>query len=188
MVKSILALNGVVPLVVGIAIFILLWVFIFEAFKKAPFFEGNTLKVILTTCVSLLSVIAMFRPLGTGEKSYNVSERVGSGGSILDAIYFVYAVFGYLFVFMAILLLVNKLLGKSKPNKSLINADRKMKATFQLDANKSSGIAKKNHEKIQGRKTVCNNNQSPKPVDRDFEDRVHQSDIRKETKSNRIKR
>jgi len=145
--KLLLALNEIMPLTIGIAIFILLWVFIFEAFKKAPFFESNTLKVILTTCMSLLSVIAMFHPLGTGEKSYNVSEKVGSGSSILEAIYFVYAVFGYLIVFMVILYLVNKILGKSKPNEPSINADRKMKATFQLDVNKSNGIAKKNTKK-----------------------------------------
>ena len=180
-------LNGLVPLVMGIAIFILLWVVIFEAFKKISFFEGNTMKAILTTCVSLLSVTAMFQPLGAGEKTYNVSERISNGGSILDAIRFVYAVFGYTVVFIAILFLFSKLMGKVKPNKSLSNAYRKAKTTLQLNPDKSNRTAKKNLEKVQGRKMARDNTRNTKPIDRLRREHMFQNDIRKETKSNRTK-
>jgi Mn2+/Fe2+ NRAMP family transporter len=185
--KLLFNLNGLVPLVVGIVIFILLWVVVFEAFKRTPFIESKTMKAILTTCVSLLSVTAMFQPLGSGEKTYNISERIGNGGGILDAIRFVYAVFGYTVVFIAILFLVSKLMGKVKSNKSLSNAYRKAKTTLQLDPDKSNRTDKKNLEKVQGRKMTRDNTRNTKPIDRLRREHMFQSDIRKETKSNRIK-
>ena len=92
--KSILSNNEFVPLTVGIIIFILLWVVIFEALKKAPFFKSQAVNAIMATCVTLLSVISIFRCLGTGDKARNITEKTSGYGAFLDFILVGYGALG----------------------------------------------------------------------------------------------
>lgn len=185
--KSILANNEFVPLAVGIIIFILIWVVIFKTLKDIPFFKGETACAIMATCMSLLSIISMFRVLGVGDGMYNFSEKIGDDSHNLDFILFPYAMLGITIVLILLILLANKLLGKSKPKKFSSEAKRRMESAFPLDLDRGDRSAIENLEKTFQERKMVFNNQSPKPVDREVEDRVHQSDIRKVTKSNRIR-
>jgi len=187
--KSILANNEFVPLAVGIIIFTLIWVVIFKTLKDISFFKGQVVCAIMATCMSLLSIISMFRVLGVGDGMYNFSEKIGDDTHNLDFILFPYATLGIAIVLILLILLANKLLGKSKPKKFSSEAKRRTELDFPFDLDRKDRPAIEDFGKtFQEKKTVCNNNQSPKQINRDLEDRVHQSDIRKVTKSNRIKR
>ena len=185
--KSILANNEFVPLAVGIIIFTLIWVVIFKTLKEIPFFKGQVACAIMATCMSLLSVISMFRVLGIGDGTYNVSEKIGGDGHNLDIILLPYGALCIVIVLLALFLLARKLIG-NKPQKFSSETKRRMESAFPFDLDRGDRPAIESFRKtFQERKMVRNNKQSPKPVDRDVEDRVQQSDIRKVTKSNRIK-
>jgi hypothetical protein len=186
--KSILALNGLVPLVAKIAIFVLLWVVIFESLKMASFFRSKAVEAIVATCVSLLSVISMFRFLGAGNGTYNVSEKTGGDGTNLDIILLAYAALGVAIVLLSLYLFAGKFLGNDKPNKSLRDAERRTESAFQSDMSKGDRPAEENFGKaFKERGMARDNSRRPKPIDRPMGERVHQSDIHKKTKSNKIK-
>jgi len=178
---SIFALNGVVSNVVGTAIFVLLWVFIFKSIKSACFFKNKAMELMVTTCVSLLAYIAMFRSFGTGVGTHSVTGKTGSTNPIIEMILLPYAVLGITIVLVALILLVNKLLGKDKSKKFLSDADRR-EATFGLNAGKVDNPGNDNLEKVNHEsKMARDKTRSPKPIDRPSEEQLHQSDIRKET-------
>ena len=143
----------------------------------------------MATCISLLSIISMFRILGVGDGKYNLSEKMGNDGQNLDIILFPYATLSITIVLISLLLLAIKLIGKNKPKKFSSETKRRTELDFPFDLDRKDRLAIENFKKaFQEREMVCNNSQSAKPIDKDLGDRVHQSDIRKVTKSNRIKR
>ena len=146
------------------------------------------MEAIVATCVSLLSVIGIFRFLGAGNGTYNVSERTGDKGSNLDAILLGFAALGFTIVLIALCLLASKFLGNDKPKKSLSDAERRTEPVFQLDLGNGDRPAEENLEKAFEEKGMArDNSRALKPIDRALGERVHQTDIRKETRSNRIK-
>jgi hypothetical protein len=186
--ESMLALDGFVPLVVGIVIFILLWVVIYKTLKEVAFFKGKAVETIVATCVSLLSVIGIFQFLGAGDRTYNVSERIGGEGMNLDAILLGYAALGITIILLALYLLASKLLGNDKSERSFRDAERKTEPTFQLDLGKGDRPAEENLGKAFKEKEMArDNSERLKPIDRPLGKRMHESDFHRETKSNRIK-
>jgi len=177
-----------VPLLIVIAVFILLLVFVFKSLRGVPFFRSKPVEAIVATCVSLLSVIGIFRFLGTGNETYNVSEKIGGDGTNLDFVLLPYAVLGIIIILLFVYLFADKLLGNDKPKKSLSDAERRTKSVFQSDLGKGDRPVEENFENASiVRRMARDNSRSPKPIDRPPGERAHQSDIRKETKSNRIK-
>ena len=69
-------------------------------------------EAIVATCVSLLSVISMFRFLTAGNETYNVSERIGGEGTNLDFILLGYAALGITIVLYSTLFLCWQASGK----------------------------------------------------------------------------
>ena len=186
--ESLSAFNGFVPLVVGIAIFILLWVIIFRTLRDVAFFKGKVVEAIMATCVSLLSVTGMFRFLGVGNGSYSVSRETGGDSTNLDIILLLYAALGITIVLLLLYLLPGKLLGSDKPKKSLRDAERRTESAFQFDLGKGDRPAEDNLGKaLKEMRMARDNSRGLKPIDRRPGEHVHQNDIRKETKSNRIK-
>lgn len=183
-----LALNGLVPLAVGIAIFILLWVVIFESLKKAGFFTGWAAVALVAMCVSLLSVIGMFRFLGAGDATYRASDRIRRDGPSADVILIPYAALGIAIIVLALYLFARKLRGSHKPEKSLPDGEGATEQVYQVNLGKGESPAQENlGEGFKERTTGRDNSRGPRLIDGPLGERTHQSDVRQETKSNRIK-
>jgi hypothetical protein len=186
--KSILALNGLILLAVGIAILILLWVSIFESLKKTPFFKDKTVAAILSTCVSLLCITGMFRFLGPEDWRHNAVEKTGGDSTLLTFILIGFATLGFAMVFVKLYVFLGKILGKNKLDKIFHWTERKANSTFHVDLGKGDSPAQEDFpDAFQETEINRDNNQSPKPTDRPQDERMHPSDIRKDNKSNWIK-
>ena len=185
--KSILALNELVPLAVGIAIFVLIWVVIFETLKKAPFFKNQAANAVVATCVTLLSVISIFRCFEAGNKTSNVSSRISDDGAFLDFILLPYGALGITIILM-LCFFGGKFLRKNKTEKSFRGDERRTEPILPLDLCKSNRIAEENFtEAFEEIEADRDNRKALKPIDRLSEEHVHQSNNHKGTKSNRIK-
>ena len=186
--KSILALDGFVPLVVGIAIFILLLVMIFKALQEASFFRGRVTAAIVAGCVSLLSVIGMARFFGVEDRMSSVSENTGGQGTNWDIILLLYAALGIAILLLSLYLFLNKLSRRDKSRKPPGDGECQVGSAFQSDMRKSDSLAEENLGKaFEEREMARDNTRNPKPIEKPLGERVYQSDILKETKSNRIK-
>ena len=105
------ALAGIVGLIVGAAIWAVLFVVILHVLKEASPFTGWTCYV-LAACVSLLSVIGMFRMLrGPGSPEQSARDRAPIGFILLP-----YAAMGIAMLAVLLLLFLRKLVrsGTSK--------------------------------------------------------------------------
>ena len=112
---SLLTLTEPFLALVGIAIFALVWVVVHRTLKEMHFFEGKATIAIVATCVSLLSVMGMFRFLGAGVGPHSVSEEAGGQGTNLDFVLLPYAALGIAIVLLAHYLSGAKLLRNGKP-------------------------------------------------------------------------
>jgi len=156
--------------------------------RGVSFFGSKPVEAIVATCVSLLSVIGIFRFLGTGNETYNVSEKIGGDGTNFDFVLMPYAALGIIIILLFVYLFADKLLGNDKPKKSLSDAERRTESVFQSDLGKGDRPVEENFGDafiVRGR--ACDNSRSQKPLHRPLGERVHQSNIRKEIKSKRIK-
>ena len=186
--KSLLALNETLLPLVGIAIFVLVWMVVYRTIKEVPLFEGKATAAILATCVSLLSVMGMFHFLGAGVGPHSVSEKAGGEGTNLDFILLPYAALGIAIVLLSLYLYGAKLLGKGKPKDPLGHAEDRTESVFQPDPGKGDKPAEWKVGKAHGGSMMSQDNcPSPQPTDRLLGKRGHHSDVRKKTNSNRMK-
>lgn len=106
--KSLLAIDGFMPLLAGVAIFVLLFVTILNTLKEVSFFKGATVWVI-ASCVSLLSVVALcrfFLPEGQGSELTEKSGRFRVG---LDFILLPYAALAIAILMCLLLVGISKI-------------------------------------------------------------------------------
>jgi len=186
--KSLLALNEPFLPLVGIAIFVLVWVVVHRILKEIHFFEGLASIAIVATCVSLLPVMGMFHFLGAGVGPHSVSEKVGGEGTNLDFILLPYAALGIAIVLLALYLSGARLLRNSKPKNSLGHAEDRTESVFQPYPCKGDKPAEwKVGKAHRGKMTIQDNCPSPPPTNRLMGKHVHHSDARKEIKSDRMK-
>ena len=182
------ASNESFTLLVGVVIFVLLLVTVSRVLKEIPLFEGKASAAIAAICVSLLSLIGMFRFLGPGVRPQAVSEEPGGDGTNLDFILLPYAALGVAIVLLAIYLFVAKHLGKGGPKDSLSRAKDGTETTFRPDPGKSDKPAKRNiGKKRRGSTVIQQQPPSSMPPDRLPKKRVRQSDICRETESDRTR-
>ena len=186
--KSLLALNEPLLPLVGIAIFVLVWVVVHRTFKEVPLFEGKATTATLATCVSLLSVMGMFHFLGAGVGPHSVSEKAGGEGTNLDFILLPYAALGIAIVLLALYLSGAKLLRNGKPKDSLGHAEDRTESVFQPYPCKGDKPAEwKVGKAHRGRMMIQDNCPSPQPTNKLMGKHMHHSDARKEIKSDRMK-
>jgi hypothetical protein len=186
--KSLLALTELFLPLVGIAIFVLVWVVVHRTLKEMQFFEGLASTATVATCVSLLSVMGMFHFLGAGVGPHNVSEEAGGQGTNLDFVVLPYALLGIAIVLLSLYLSGDKLLRKGEPKDSLSHAEDRTESVPQPYPGKGDKPAEwkvgKAHRGSMMRQDNC---PSPQPTDKLLGKRVHHGDARKETNSNRMK-
>ena len=186
--KSLLALDGFIPLVVRIAIFTLLWVVIFKSLKVGHFFRGKAVEAIVAMCVSLLSLIGMFRFLGAGNGTYNVSERTSDQDANLDTILLPYAALGITIILLALYLFAISLFRRDKSRKPLTDIERRPESVSHPNLGKSDKLPEvRAGEALKEIAMRQNNSRSLKLTNRLLGQRVRHSDVRKDRKSNRIK-
>jgi hypothetical protein len=185
--KSLLALNEPFLPLVGIAIFVLVWVVVHRTFKEVPLFEGKATAATMATCVSLLSVMGMFHFLGAGVGPHSVSEKAGGQGTNLDFILLPYAALGIAIVLLSLYLYGAKLLGKGKPKDPLGHAEDRIESLFPYSCKGEKPAEWKVGKAHRGSMMIQDNCPSPQPTDRLIGKHGHHSDARKEIKSDRMK-
>lgn len=186
--KSLLALNESFLPLVGIAIFVLVWVVVHRILKEVPFFEGKATAAIVTTCVSLLSVMGMFHFLGAGVGPHSVSEKAGGQGTNLDFVLLPYALLGVAIVLLSLYLYGARLLRRGKPKDSLGHAEDRTESAFQPYPFKSDKPAEWKVGRARRDSMMSQDNcPSPPPANRLMRKDGHHSDARKEIKSDRMK-
>ena len=186
--KLLLALNETFLPLVGIAIFVLVWVVVYRTFKEIQFFGSLASIATMATCVSLLSVIGMFHFLGAGVGPDSVSEKAGDQATNLDFILLPYAALGITIVLLALYLSGAKLLRRGKPKDSLGPVEDRTESAFQPYPCKGDKPAEwKVGKAHRGSMMIQDNCPSPPPTDRLMGKHVNHSDDRKEIKSDRMK-
>ena len=111
--KEVLLLTGLMSLVAVCAIFIILFTTISMALKHASFFNEKT-SVIVTLCVSLLSIIGLFRFFGATDKAVDIIDISDSSGIIWDVILLPYAALAVAILLLLLLLFLSKIFQSSK--------------------------------------------------------------------------
>ena len=186
--KLLLALNETFLPLVGIAIFVLVWVVVYRTFKEIQFFGSLASIATMATCVSLLSVMGMFHFLGAGVGPDSVSEKAGDQATNLDFILLPYAALGITIVLLALYLSGAKLLRRGKPKDSLGPVEDRTESAFQPYPFKSDKPAEwKVGKAHRGRMMIQDNCPSPQPTNKLMGKHMHHSDARKEIKSDRMK-
>jgi hypothetical protein len=186
--KSLLTLTEPFLALVGIAIFVLVWVVVHRTLKEMHFFEGKATIATVATCVSLLSVMGMFRFLGAGVGPHSVSEEAGGHGTNLDFVLLPYAALGIAIVLLALYLSGARLLRNGKTKDSLGRAEDRTESVFQPYSGKGDKPAEwKVGRPHRGSMMSQDNCPSPPPTDRLLGKHGEKSDVRKKTNSNRMK-
>ena len=142
--KSLLVFNGFIPLLVGAAIFALLFVIILNALREVSFFKGQTV-IIVAICASLLSVIGLFRFFGAGDITYHVSKERNSQGTHLDIILIPYAVLAIAILIMSLLLFLSKIFRKRSEKRYHRKFNHGAERRYPFE--RSSGACEKSEEK-----------------------------------------
>ena len=127
-------LSPVIGLMVGAAIWVILFTVILEALKKASPFTGWTCYV-LAASVSLLSVISMFRFLGGSDVPARRLEDDGIPWFVLLP----YAAMGIAMLVMLLFLFVGKLSRKSTP-RPLRSESQRLRILEQEEASKCPAL------------------------------------------------
>jgi hypothetical protein len=147
--KSLLVFNGFISLLVGAAIFALLFVIILKALREVSFFKGQT-AVIVAMCASLLSVIGLFRFFGVGDVTYIVSEKNDSKGTNLDIILIPYATLAVAILVMLLLLFLSRIFRKRREQRCCREFNRGVETRYPFE--RSLGTCEKSEEKSHIRK------------------------------------
>jgi hypothetical protein len=186
--KLLLDINDTTSILAGIAFFFLLLVIFFRILKEVPFFESKAAAAIAATCVSMLSVMGMFHFLGVGVGSHSISEKAGGEGKNLDFILLPYAALGIAIVLLSLYLYGTKLSRNGKPKDFFGHAEDRTESVFQPDPCKGDKPAEwKVGKAHRGRMMINDNCPSPQPTNRLMGKHVHNSDARKQIKSDRMK-
>lgn len=185
--KSLLALTELFLPLVGIAIFVLVWVVVHRALKEMQFFKGKATIAIVATCVSLLSVMGMFHFFGAGVGQHSVSDKASGQGTNLDFVLVPYAALGIAIVLLALYLSGAKLLRKGKSKDSLGHAEDRAESVFQPYPGRGDKPAEWKVGKSHRGKVITQNDcRSPQRTDGLLGKHGHHSDVRKEMNSNRM--
>lgn len=180
--KSLLVLNGFVPLVVGITMFVLFWVIVINTLKKVSVSKARAMKAIFTTCFSFLSVIVMFCLMAAREGTYNVSHKTAGDGIDLGAIFLIGAVLGITIILLMLYLFVRKILRNDNPEKSFRKTKHIIELAYQPDIGKNDRHAEDNLKKaIHYMEKARGKSVDLKQIDKPLEQCIYQSDVRNET-------
>ena len=187
--KSLLNINDTTLFLVGMTISLLVWMVVFMTIEKIHFFKNQASTAVIATFVSMLSGIGILLFLGSGVGPHNVPEKASGEGTNLDFILLLYAALGIAIVLIAFFRFGVTFLQKVQPKGSLGHAEDLTKSVFRPNPGKGDKPAIEKAGKSHGGSVMIQDNcPSLPPTNRLMGKRVHHSDARKETNSNRMKR
>jgi hypothetical protein len=142
----------------------------------------------VATCVSLLSLICMFRFLGAGNGTYNVSGRTTGQSTNLDTMLLPYAALGFALILLALYLFASSLFRRGNSRKPPSDIERRPKLSFQPNLGKGNKPPGAMVRDAGGNIAIRQRfSRVLKPTDRLRGEPVDANDARKGTKSDRTK-
>ena len=173
-------------LVVGIPVFVIVWAMVYKALKEMPLFDSPVSRVILTTCVALLSVIGIFHYCVPGFGTSNVSGDGDTKGRTVHFLLLLYAALGITMVLIALFLYGPRLRRSVRTNFFTERIKGRPESAGRSIPDRGDRVLRNEMAKLYDRR-VMNKDTSrrPNPSEKSFVKQSHQKRISDEGKSNR---
>ena len=134
--KDVLLFSGLIPLV-ALCVIIILFTAISTALNQTSLFNKKT-SVVVTLCISLLSIIGLFRFFGSTDKTVDIIDISDSSGTFLDVILLPYTALAVAILLLLLLLFISKIFQSNKLKRNFNQIE---------DQSTKSKLTKKQNEK-----------------------------------------
>ena len=183
-----LTMNDNLWLFIGIPVFVIVWAMVYKAIQEMPLFDSQVSKVVLTTCVTLLSVIGIFHYCVPGSETTGVAGESDTQGRTVHFIILPYATLGVTMVLIALFLYGLRLKRSVRTNSFTERTKGRVETTGRSLTDRVDRALHDEMPKPYDRR-VMNKDTSrrPNPSDKPFVKQSHPKRISDEGKSNRTR-